>query len=247
MGRRKSKREARNTKRRLVLKSDSQSVLEEFQHQPKRSIKKLAPRNATQAACINAIENRTITLATGYPGTGKSYIPAVLACNMLQESKIKRIVICRPNIGVGPSIGLLPGDMIEKMKAWCAPILDVMYNVLGKSYTDYLIKTEVIMLLPLEYARGRSFDDTFMILDEAQNVDKESFKCILTRTGMNTKLFIDGDVGQCDIGQSSGLGKLIHLIEQYHTPIAQIDFGLDDIVRSDVCKYMVELFQDSGF
>ena len=133
------------------------------------------------------------------------------------------------------------------MKSWCAPILDVMYRTLGRTFVDYLIEAGTIELLPLEYARGKSYDNSFIILDEAQNVDKESLKCLMTRIGKDTKLVIDGDIGQCDIGPTSGLGQLIKLVEDYYTPIAYTDFGIDDIVRSDICKTLIELFVESKF
>ncbi len=205
--------------------------------------------NDKQRKYINAIRNHDITLGTGYPGTGKSFLPAALAAEMLADPRvpIERIVICRPNEGVGKSIGMLKGGLNEKMVPWCAPIIDVLNNQLGKGKVDYMLEHGQIELLPLEYARGKSFDNTFIILDEAQNVDKESLKCLMTRIGRDTKLVIDGDVGQCDIGSTSGLGQLINLINNYHTPISHVDFEIKDIVRSDICKYLVELFADANF
>lgn len=242
MSRRKQNRENKQSKRREKCSTYDT---------PERTFKRKELKALTrkQGTYINAIENHIITVATGYPGTGKSYIPAVIACNSLQDpsSPIKKIVICRPNAGITASIGLLPGDINDKMKAWCAPILDVMYQTLGRTFVEYLIAQGVIELLPLEYARGKSYDNTFMILDEAQNVEKEALKCILTRIGRDTKLIIDGDIGQCDIGSATGLGQLINLIDNYHTPMAYVDFEVDDIVRSDVCKYMIELFIEAKF
>jgi len=207
-------------------------------------------KNAKQKTYINAIQNQTIVLGTGYPGTGKSYIPASIAADMLDDPRtaIERIVICRPNEGVGnKSIGMLKGGLNEKMIPWCAPILDVIKEKLGESRVTYMLEHGQIELLPLEYARGKSFSNTFVILDEAQNVDKESLKCLMLRLGEGSKLVIDGDVGQCDIGGTTGLKDLVNLIDLYHTPIIHVDFGLDDIVRSDICKYLMEIFVEAKF
>jgi len=242
MSRRKQNRESKKSKRR----ENSQPY-----EKPERSKqqKQLRPLNDAQRKYINAINNHTIVVATGYPGTGKSYIPASMAAAAFVDpsNPIERIVICRPNEGVGKTIGLLPGDLNEKMGAWCAPILDVLTNCLGATYVEYLIGVGKIELLPLEYARGKSYDNSFIILDEAQNVDKESLKCLMTRIGQDSKLIIDGDVGQCDIGTDSGLGQLLRLMDEYYTPMSHIDFGVEDIVRSGICKTLVELFIESKF
>ena len=205
--------------------------------------------NDKQRNYINQIRNHSIVLGTGFAGTGKSYIPAALAAESIMDtrSSIERIVICRPNEGVGKSIGFLKGGLNDKMLPWVAPIVDVLKQFLGEGKVDYMLEHGQIELLPLEYARGKSFDNTFIILDEAQNVDKESLKCLMTRIGRDTKLVIDGDVAQCDIGEASGLGQLITLIDEYYTPIAHTDFGIEDIVRSDTCKYLVELFAKANF
>jgi phosphate starvation-inducible PhoH-like protein len=207
----------------------------------------LKPQTPKQAKYINAIRNMSIVVGTGYPGTGKSYIPAVIAADMLAEGKVDKLVICRPNVGVGKTIGLLKGDLVEKMRPWCAPILDVLETRLGKSYVQYLVERGVIELLPLEYARGKSFDNAFVILDEAQNVDKESLKCLMLRLGRDSKLVIDGDVNQCDIGESTGLSALIKLMNEYHMPATHVNFDIEDIVRSDICKYLIKLFDEAKF
>lgn len=237
------KRKERRERREL---SDSIPETAQTFRKPKKVLRAL---NSKQEKYINYIHDKAIVIGTGYPGTGKSYIPASIAASMLQDpdSPIKKIVICRPNTGVGKTIGLLPGDLNDKMKAWCAPIIDVLNQQLGASFVEYLIKTGRIELLPLEYARGKSYDNSFIILDEAQNVDKDSLKCLLTRIGRETKLIIDGDVGQCDIGSSSGLGSLLRLVQDYHTPMFHVDFTTDDIVRSDICKYLIELFVEAKF
>lgn len=209
----------------------------------------IKPKNQKQKSYINAIRNHLITIGTGYPGTGKTYIAAAIAAEMLEDPRcpIERIVICRPNEGVGKSIGMLKGGLNEKMIPWCAPILDVLKEKLGESTVEYFLEKEVIELLPLEYARGKSYDNTFIILDEAQNVDKESLKCLMLRMGIDSRLVIDGDVGQCDIGDATGLAKLIHIVENIETPIGHVDFEIDDIVRSDMCKFLVTLFIKTDF
>lgn len=209
----------------------------------------IKPLNDKQKSYINAINNQVITLGTGYAGTGKSYIPSVLAVDLLTDprSSIEKIVICRPNEGVGKSIGFLKGGMQDKMLPWVAPIIDAMNARIGKSQVEAMLASGVIELLPLEYARGKSYDNTFIILDEAQNVDKESLKCLMLRLGRDSKLVIDGDVRQCDIGEASGLGKLMKLCGEYYMPITHIDFEIEDVVRSDTCRLLLEIFEQANF
>lgn len=210
----------------------------------------LQGKTQKQKKYINLINNMQVVLATGYAGTGKSYIPAMIAAQQLKDlrSPIEKIVICRPNTGVGKTIGLLPGTQVEKMKPWCLPILDTLEHALGKSELEYMLMVSgAVELLPLEYARGRSFNNSFVILDEAQNIDKESLKCLLLRIGQDSKLVIDGDIRQCDIGETSGLKPLMNLMDNYEMPIGHVDFSLEDVVRGDLCKYLLEVFEQSGF
>ena len=211
--------------------------------------KPLVPKNAKQKKYINAIKNHVISVGTGYAGTGKSYLPAAIAAEMMLDprSPIEKIVICRPNEGVGKSIGFLKGGLNDKMDAWCRPILDVLEDRMGRDKVKSLIDAGIIEMLPLEYIRGKSYNNAFVILDEAQNVDWESLKCLMLRIGLDCRLVIDGDVRLCDIGNNtSGLKQLLDLNDQYHMPLAHVDFELEDVVRSDTCRYLLEIFEDAG-
>ena len=213
----------------------------------------LKPKNAKQKKYINTLKHSTITLATGSSGTGKTYIPAVLAADMLDDNRtpIEKIVICRPNEGPGKTIGFLKGGMEEKMMPWAAPILDAIASrwgggAVGKKRVEDAIQRGTIELLPLEYARGKTFNNCFVIVDEAQNTDWDSLKNLTLRVGMDCKLVVCGDVAQKDIKGDSGLAVLMDLEYEYRTPWCSINFEIDDCVRSDVVKYTLSLYEEAG-
>jgi phosphate starvation-inducible protein PhoH and related proteins len=206
----------------------------------------LVALNPKQDLYIKAIKNHDQTVVCGFSGTGKTYIAATYAANLYLTKKIDKIVLTRPNISVGKDLGYIPGTLNEKFTPWAAPVLDVLKDHLGDGVLETGIKNGNIELAPLSTMRGRSFDNSFVILDEAQNTSVSEIKMFLTRIGQNTKVVINGDVKQSDINNQSGLAKIIHLIKKYNMDIPVIEFDIEDIVRSEACKNWIIAFHDEG-
>lgn len=203
----------------------------------------LKPLNDNQALYLNALQYADQMIVCGYSGTGKTYLAATYAANLYAARGVSKIVLTRPNISVGKDLGYFPGTLEEKFAPWAAPVLDVLNEQLGKGMVDTGIKNGNIEMAPLSTMRGRSFHDAFIILDEAQNTTIPEIKMFLTRIGKGCKVVINGDVKQSDINTQSGLSKIIHLAKKYQLPVPVIEFGVDDIVRSDICKAWIVAFE----
>ena len=145
-------------------------------------------------------------------------------------------------ISVGKEIGILPGDLSEKVAPWALPVLDVLNKHLGKGAVETGIKNGNIEMAPLALMRGRSFDDAFIICDEAQNITTHELKMLLTRVGEGSTIVLNGDIMQTDLKDGDGLTKITHLAKKHMLPIPIVEFDLDDIVRSDICAQWVRVF-----
>lgn len=205
-----------------------------------KALPKLVPKTTTQADYIKAINSTQQTIVLGPAGTGKTYIAATIAADLYYQKKINKIVLSRPNVSSGRSIGFFPGTLEEKMAPWMAPVIDVLVKRLGPGVVETALKLGNIEVCPFETMRGRSFDDAFIILDEAQNTTPAEMKMFLTRVGTNTKVVINGDVQQSDLTGQSGLLKALKMVERYNLPVAVVEFQASDIVRSDLCKLWIE-------
>ncbi len=213
----------------------------------KKTTHVIKPKTQNQKHLINAIKAKPMVIAVGPAGTGKSYLTAILAADMLKEGRVDRIVLTRPTVPTGKSIGFFPGSLEEKMEPWCKPILETLKQRLGTSY-EHSMKSGKIEIVPFETIRGRSFERSFIILDEAQNTTPEEVKAFVTRAGEDSITVINGDVEQSDLkGGPNGLKTLIHLAGT-HTKLKRyvqvVKFTSDDIVRSGMCQFWVEAFQD---
>ena len=206
----------------------------------------IVPLNNTQGLYKMALEHSTQVIALGPSGTGKTWMPVVHACNLYLKKKAKKIIITRPAVSVGKSLGSLPGDISEKFEPWLGPILTTMKDVLGAGRLETAVRNGNIVYAPLEYMRGASYDDTYVIMDEAQNLTIEEAKMFLTRQGENCKLVLCGDIKQSDLKVQSGLSKAIHLAKKYNMDVSIIEFSVDDIVRSPACKAWVEAFYEEN-
>ncbi len=220
-----------------------------FTDVPVYARKPIKALNPLQEKYINSIKNRTITVCTGVAGSGKTFLPAQIAIDMFDDpsSKIEQIVLVRPNVALGPSIGFLKGDKLEKMRPWLVPLEGPIVERIGKGKYEYLVGAEKIDFLPVEYARGRTFNNSFVIIDEAQNLGVEAMRALLTRVGRDCKIVICGDVQQCDLDKgknSSGLSFLQDLYNEFETPYNWIDFdSYDYCVRSSEVRYLLETFE----
>lgn len=206
----------------------------------------LSPLNDNQKEYISALKSTDQIIVCGYSGTGKTYIAATYAANMYLARQISKIIVTRPNVSVGKDLGYFPGDLNEKFTPWAAPVLDVLEQQLGKGALETGLKNGNIVLSPLSTMRGRSFKDAFVLLDEAQNTTLSEIKMFLTRIGKGTKVVINGDIRQSDIKEASGLSKIIHMAKKYEMGIPVIEFGVDDIVRSDICRDWIINFEREG-
>ena len=199
--------------------------------------------NSRQQDYLNALKAKEQMIVCGFSGTGKTYIAATFAANMYANKQIGKIILTRPNISVGKDLGYFPGTQDEKFAPWAAPVVDVLNEQLGKGAVETGIKNGNIEMAPLSTMRGRSFHNAFIILDEAQNTTIPEIKMFLTRIGKGCKVVINGDVKQSDIQSQSGLSKIIQLAKRHSLPVPIIEFGVDDIVRSDICKQWIIAFE----
>ncbi len=202
----------------------------------------LVAKNNNQKNYIKALNEFPQVVVLGPAGTGKTYIASTFAAKLYDEKKIDKIILTRPNVPSGRSLGFFPGTLEEKMAPWLGPVVDVLNKHLGKAVVDIAIKNENIQVLPFETMRGRSFENALVILDEAQNTTHEEMKMFLTRIGEDTTVIINGDVSQSDLKQESGLKRTINMINKYKLPVPIVEFGVNDIVRSDLCKLWIESF-----
>tara|TARA_R110000868_G_scaffold246225_1_gene502838 strand:- start:278 stop:976 length:699 start_codon:yes stop_codon:yes gene_type:complete len=206
----------------------------------------LLGKTEKQVEYIKALSTSDQVIVLGPAGTGKTYIAATTACNLYITKQIDKIIITRPNIAAGKSIGYFPGTLEEKMLPWVLPVLEVLHKHLGRGAVDTGIKSGNIEIAPFETMRGRSFEDAFVILDEAQNVTPHEMKMFLTRIGQNCTVILNGDIMQSDLNEASGLSKAIHIAKKHMIPVPVIEFGVDDIVRSELCKMWIIAFMKEG-
>jgi phosphate starvation-inducible PhoH-like protein len=201
----------------------------------------LVGKTENQKRYINAINSFALTFATGPAGTGKTYVAASLAAAALKAGRVEQIILTRPAVEAGENLGFLPGELEDKFDPYMQPFLDVLNRKLGKSYVEYLMKNEKILAVPLAYMRGRTFRDSFVILDEAQNTSTVQMKMFLTRIGENCKVVVNGDVDQQDTAGDSGLTDAIRRCSWIPT-VKTVEFTRADIVRSGLVQDIVESY-----
>ena len=202
----------------------------------------LLPRTPKQKDFIDALTKSTQIFVLGPAGTGKTYVTATFAAKQYAAKQIDKIVITRPHVAVGKELGFLKGDLAEKTMPWALPVLDVLEKHLGKGTVETAIKLGNIEMAPLALMRGRSFEQAFIIVDETQNITTHELKMLLTRVGEGSTIVLNGDVQQSDLKEADGLSKVIHLAKKHLLPVPIIEFGVDDIVRSDICAQWVRVF-----
>jgi phosphate starvation-inducible protein PhoH and related proteins len=204
----------------------------------------MVPRTDKQGDLIQALKESSQVFILGPAGTGKTYVTATFAADQYTLKEIDKIVITRPHVAVGKELGFLKGDLTEKTMPWALPVLDVLEKHLGKGVVETGIKNGNIEMAPLALMRGRSFDNAFIIVDETQNITTHELKMLLTRVGEGTTIVLNGDVQQSDLKEADGLSKVIHLAKKHMLPVPIIEFGVDDIVRSDICAQWVKVFME---
>ena len=208
----------------------------------KKTTSGIVPKTINQGRLIDAIASSHQVLILGPAGTGKTYVTATCAADLYTLKEIDKIVITRPHVAVGKDIGFLPGTLEEKAQPWALPVLDVLIKHLGRGTVDTALKSGNIEIATLALMRGRSFDNAFIIVDEAQNIEVPEIQMILTRVGEGSTIVLNGDIQQSDLKGTSGLAKIIHLAKKHMLDVPVVEFGLEDIVRSGICKQWVEIF-----
>jgi phosphate starvation-inducible PhoH-like protein len=207
-----------------------------------RSVK-VAPKSVRQKRYVDSIRNNTITFGIGPAGTGKTYLAVAMAAAALSRKEVNRIILTRPAVEAGERLGFLPGDLMAKIDPYLRPLFDALHDMLEPArVTDYLEKG-VIEVAPLAFMRGRTLNDSFVILDEAQNTSPEQMKMFLTRLGFGSRMVITGDVTQVDLPkeQRSGLIVVNDILKEVDG-VEFVNFGGEDVVRHRLVQRIVEAY-----
>lgn len=204
-------------------------------------------KNMGQKAYIDAIKKYDVTFGVGPAGTGKTFLAVVMAISAFKKGEVSRIILTRPAVEAGESLGFLPGDLKEKVDPYLRPIYDSLYAILGTDTTNRLMERGLIEVAPLAYMRGRTLDDAFVILDEAQNTTEAQMKMFLTRLGFNSKMIVNGDQTQIDLpGRArSGLLQAEHILKGIDQ-VKFIRFTFNDVVRHPVVAKIVKAYEEEG-
>ena len=208
-----------------------------------RTLPPIKALNPTQADYLVALRTSQQLVVLGPAGTGKTWIAATHAADLFRTGKISKIILTRPNVPCGRSLGFFPGSLQDKFAPWAAPIIEAIKERMGDGPFEIALKRGDIEMVPFEVMRGRSWKHAFVLLDEAQNTSVAEIKTFLTRVGEDCITVVNGDVNQSDIDHASGLRRMIELIHSHNLPVPVIEFTLDDIVRSGVCAMWVRAFE----
>ncbi len=204
---------------------------------------RVAPKTVNQKRYVDAIRENTVTVGIGPAGTGKSFLAVAMAVAALSRREVNRIVLTRPAVEAGESLGFLPGDVMAKVDPYLRPLFDALYAMLEPERVNQHLERGVIEVAPLAYMRGRTLNDAFVILDEAQNTSPEQMKMFLTRLGFNSKMVVTGDITQVDLprDQRSGLVVIGDILETVEG-IEFVRFGGEDVVRHKLVQRIVEAY-----
>ncbi|MBQ8431329.1 MAG: PhoH family protein [Clostridia bacterium] len=205
--------------------------------------KPIKAKTVGQKQYVDAITNNTIVLGVGPAGTGKTFLAVAMAVRALREKKVTRIILTRPAIEAGEKLGFLPGDLQSKIDPYLRPLYDALYEMLGMETYQKLVEKGAIEIAPLAYMRGRTLDDSFIILDEAQNATPEQMKMFLTRLGFNSKAVVTGDLTQTDLprGQKSGLSTAVKILSGIED-IGIHYFSERDVVRHRLVQKIIQAY-----
>jgi phosphate starvation-inducible protein PhoH and related proteins len=205
---------------------------------------KIAPKTVTQKRYVDAIRQCTVTFAIGPAGTGKTYLAIALAVAALSDKQVGRMILTRPAVEAGERLGFLPGDVLAKVDPYMRPLFDALYDTMDPDRLSAYMERGTIEVAPLAFMRGRTLNDSFIILDEAQNTTPEQMQMFLTRLGFGSKVVVTGDVTQIDLprDQASGLIQVREILSAMDG-IAFVEFGHEDVVRHKLVQRIVEAYK----
>ena len=230
-----------------VSKNDSIPLHDIYLERKEVSSKRLyiTPKSKTQKMYIDAIKEHDIVFGIGPAGTGKTYLAMAMAVNALKKQLVSRIILTRPAVEAGESLGFLPGDLYEKVSPYLRPLYDALYDMMEIERIQAYIERGIIEVAPLAYMRGRTLNDAFIIMDEAQNSTTEQMKMFLTRIGFDSKAVITGDITQSDLpkGKISGLLQVKDLLKDIEG-LKFIYFSDEDVVRHELVQQIIKVYQD---
>ena len=208
--------------------------------------KPIKPKTIGQKRYCNMIADNTITIGVGPAGTGKTYLAVAMAVTAFRSKQINRIILTRPAVEAGEKLGFLPGDLQSKVDPYLRPLYDALFDMLGAETYQKYVERGNIEVAPLAYMRGRTLDDSFIILDEAQNTTKEQMKMFLTRLGFNSKMVVTGDITQIDLpdGKKSGLTQAMRILKNI-PGIAINEFTEKDVVRHKLVQDIIKAYEKS--
>ena len=206
--------------------------------------RQVAPKSVNQRRYLDAIEQHDIVFGIGPAGTGKTYLAMAQAVSYLLQKKVMRIILARPAVEAGEKLGFLPGDLQEKVNPYLRPLYDALYDMLDTDRVERLLERGTVEIAPLAFMRGRTLNDSFVILDEAQNTTPEQMQMFLTRLGFGSKMVVTGDVTQVDLPreQASGLIQVRDILRSLDG-IGFVEFGHEDVVRHKLVQRIVEAYK----
>lgn len=232
---------------RVALDEPHESPRGMFEHGRTRSFgkKQVTPKNASQRRYMEEIEKHDMMFGIGPGGTGKTYIAVAMAVSALLTKQVNRIILARPAVEAGERLGFLPGTLQQKIDPYMRPLYDALYDMLDAEKLDRFLEKSIIEVAPLAFMRGRTLNDSFVILDEAQNTTSEQMKMFLTRLGFNSKAVITGDVTQIDLptGKKSGLVEALEVCGKIDG-IGILQFGEKDVVRHNLVQQIIRAYED---
>jgi phosphate starvation-inducible PhoH-like protein len=202
----------------------------------------IQPKTPNQQRLLKAIDNHEITVTLGPAGTGKTFCSASKVAQLYLQGGYNNIILSRANVPTGRTLGAFPGTIEEKLSPWLMPITSVLEKQFGKTKYEYLISRQIIQMQPLETIRGRSFENSLVIVDESQNLTFDEIKAITTRLGEGSKMILSGDASQSDVHNGNGIVKFVNMCSKHYIDIPIIEFNTDDVVRSDIVGKLVKMF-----
>ncbi len=204
----------------------------------------VTPRSLTQQLYLRAMVDYDLVISIGPAGTGKTYLAVAMAAAALQEKRVRRIVLARPAVEAGEKLGFLPGDLVEKVNPYLRPLYDALYDIIGFDKVSRMLERSIIEVAPIAFMRGRTLNDSFIILDEAQNTTTEQMKMFLTRIGFNSKAVVNGDITQVDLppGKVSGLREAREILASIEG-LRFIEFDERDVVRHRLVQRIIGAYE----